>query len=127
MKLAKPRIDIGFATNNAEPCLDFWQNRIGLPFDYMQPIKRGHKQFRYDLLGSILKINRMFEPIVDRPPAGYRELLIAITGRRSIHDRFEHAIDLQDRAQQVVAKLLMSSLDRLHVVEREPYSVLPEI
>lgn len=77
MKLAKPHVDIGFATNNAEPCLVFWQNRIGLPFDYMQPIKRGHKQFRYDLLGSILKINRMFEPIADRPPAGYRELLIA--------------------------------------------------
>ena len=80
MKLAKPRIDIGFATNNAEPCLDFWQNRIGLPFDYMQPIKRGEKQFRHDLLGSILKINRMYEPIPDRPPSGYRELLIAREG-----------------------------------------------
>jgi catechol 2,3-dioxygenase-like lactoylglutathione lyase family enzyme len=80
MRLAKPHVDIGFATNNAEPCLEFWQNRIGLPFDYMQPIKRGHKQFRYDLLGSILKINRMYEPIADRPPAGYRELLIARDG-----------------------------------------------
>jgi len=80
MKLAKPRIDIGFATNNAEPCLEFWQNRIGLPFDYMQPIKRGHKQYRYDLRGSILKINRMYEPIPERSPSGYRELLIASEG-----------------------------------------------
>lgn len=80
MRLAKPRIDIGFATNNAEPCLEFWQNRIGLPFEYMQPIRRGHKQFRYDLLGSILKINRMYERVPDRPPSGYRELLIAREG-----------------------------------------------
>jgi len=80
MKLAKPRIDIGFATNNAEPCLEFWQKRIGLPFEYMQPIRRGEKQFRHDLRGSILKINRMYEPIPDRPPSGYRELLIARDG-----------------------------------------------
>jgi lactoylglutathione lyase len=84
MRLAKPHVDIGFATNDAEPCLDFWQNRIGLPFDYMQPIKRGHRQFRYDLLGSILKINRMYEPIPERPPSGYRELLIARDGLTSV-------------------------------------------
>jgi hypothetical protein len=34
MKLAKPRIDIGFATNNAPAALAFWQNEIGLPFDH---------------------------------------------------------------------------------------------
>ena len=38
MKLAKPRIDIGFATNNASAALAFWQNEIGLPFDHTQPI-----------------------------------------------------------------------------------------
>src|SRR5439155_13219011 len=57
MKLAKPRIDIGFATNNAPAALAFWQNRIGLPFDHTQPIRRGLKQHRHDLCGSILKIN----------------------------------------------------------------------
>ena len=41
MNLAKPRIDIGFATNNAPAALAFWQNEIGLPFDYTQPIRRG--------------------------------------------------------------------------------------
>jgi len=44
MKLAKPRIDIGFATNNAPAALAFWQNEIGLPFDYTQPIRRGYKR-----------------------------------------------------------------------------------
>lgn len=77
MKLAKPRIDIGFATNDAPPCLAFWQNEIGLPFEYTQPIRRGYKQHRHDLLGSILKINQRYEPIPDAPPSGYRELLIA--------------------------------------------------
>ena len=80
MNLAKPRIDIGFSTNQAEAPLAFWQNEIGLPFDYTQPVKRGHKQHRHDLCGSILKINKLFEPIPDHPPSGYRELLIAREG-----------------------------------------------
>lgn len=80
MKLAKPRIDIGFATNNAPPVLAFWQNEIGLPFDHTQPIRRGHKQHRYDLRGSVLKINQMYEALPDNPPSGYRELLIAREG-----------------------------------------------
>jgi lactoylglutathione lyase len=47
MKLAKPRIDIGFATNDAPAALAFWQNEIGLPFDHTQPIRRGYKQHRF--------------------------------------------------------------------------------
>jgi hypothetical protein len=80
MKLAKPRIDIGFATNNAPAALAFWQNEIGLPFDHTQPIRRGYKQHRHDLCGSILKINQVYEPLPDNPPSGYRELLIARDG-----------------------------------------------
>ncbi|QWG13119.1 VOC family protein [Bradyrhizobium sediminis] len=80
MNLAKPRIDIGFATNNAPAALAFWQNEIGLPFEYTQPIRRGYKQHRHDLCGSILKINQVYEPIPDNPPSGYRELLIARDG-----------------------------------------------
>ena len=77
MKLAKPRIDIGFATNDAPAALAFWQNEIGLPFDYTQPIRRGYKQHRHDLRGSVLKINQVHEPLPVHPPSGYRELLIA--------------------------------------------------
>jgi lactoylglutathione lyase len=77
MKLAKPRIDIGFATNHAPAALAFWQNEIGLPFDHTQPIRRGYKQHRHDLCGSILKINQVYEPLPDNPPSGYLELLIA--------------------------------------------------
>ena len=80
MNLAKPRIDIGFATNDAPSALAFWQNRIGLPFDHTQPIRRGYKQHRHDLCGSILKINQVYDPLPDNPPSGYRELLIARDG-----------------------------------------------
>jgi lactoylglutathione lyase len=80
VKLAKPRIDIGFATNNALAALAFWQNEIGLPFDHTQPIRRGYKQHRHDLCGSVLKINQVYEPLPDNPPSGYRELLIARDG-----------------------------------------------
>ena len=60
--------------------LAFWQNEIGLPFDYTQPIRRGYKQHRHDLCGSILKINQVYDPLPDNPPSGYRELLIARDG-----------------------------------------------
>lgn len=89
MKLAKPRIDIGFATNAAPAALAFWQNEIGLPFDYTQPIRRGYKQHRHDLCGSILKINQVYETLPDNPPSGYLELLIArdgITAAQSMAD-----------------------------------------
>jgi hypothetical protein len=68
MNLAKPRIDIGFATNHAPAALAFWQNEIGLPFDHTQPIRRGYKQHRHDLCGSILKINQVYETLPDNPP-----------------------------------------------------------
>ncbi len=80
MQLAKPRIDIGFSTNNAAPTLAFWQNEIGLPFEGVLPVRRGQNQHRHDLLGSVLKINEREAPIPDMPLAGYRELLIARDG-----------------------------------------------
>ena len=43
MNLAKPRIHIGFATNDAPAALALWQNQIDLPFDHTQPIRRGYK------------------------------------------------------------------------------------
>lgn len=80
MKLAKPRIDIGFPTNNAKAVLAFWQNEIGLPFEGVLPVRKGQNQHRHDLLGSVLKVNELEAPIPDKPRAGYRELLIARDG-----------------------------------------------
>ena len=80
MKLAKPRIDIGLRTNNVQPLLNFWQKEIGVPFDHLLPVRKGQNQHRHDLLGSVLKINELAEPIPDTPPSGYHELLIAREG-----------------------------------------------
>jgi lactoylglutathione lyase len=77
MDLAKPRIDIGLRTDDVAPLLAFWQSTIGLPFDHLLPMRKGQKQHRHDLLGSVLKINEIPDPIPERPPSGYRELLIA--------------------------------------------------
>lgn len=80
MDLAKPRVDIGLATNNLQPMLDFWQKEAGVPFDHLLPIRRGQDQHRHDLLGSVLKINHHQAEVPDNPPSGYRELLIARPG-----------------------------------------------
>lgn len=77
MKLAKPRFDIGLATNNLEGMLDFWQKEVGVPLDHVLKVRRGQNQHRHDLMGSVLKINHFEEAVPDAPPAGYQELLIA--------------------------------------------------
>src|SRR4029079_10059381 len=77
MKLAKPRIDIGFATNDAPAALRFWQNEIGLPFDHTQRIRRGYIEHGPAVCGCILKIIEVYEALPGNPPSGYLELLIA--------------------------------------------------
>lgn len=80
MDLAKPRVDIGFATADLAPVLSFWQGEIGVPFDHVLPIRKGHDQHRHDLMGSVLKINHVAVPPPANPPSGYRELLVARPG-----------------------------------------------
>lgn len=80
MNLAKPQVDIGLATNDIDPMLAFWQGEAGVPFDHLLKVRKGHNQHRHDLLGSVLKINHQEAPIVDAPPGGYRELIVAREG-----------------------------------------------
>lgn len=80
MELAKPRVDIGLATNAIEPMLAFWQGEAGVPFDHLLPIRKGQDQHRHDANGSVLKINHRADPIPEAPPSGYVELLIAREG-----------------------------------------------
>ncbi len=83
MQLAKPRFDIGLATNNLEPMLRFWQGEVGAVFDHILPIRPGMAQHRHDLMGSVLKINHLDAPLPPNPPSGYVELLIARDGLAS--------------------------------------------
>lgn len=80
MELAKPRIDVGLFTNQLEPMLAFWQQQVGLPFDHMIGIGGGVRQHRHDMLGSVLKLNHVRDPLAPVAPSGYRELLIAREG-----------------------------------------------
>jgi lactoylglutathione lyase len=108
VKLAKPRIDIGFSTNNAKPALGFWQNEIGLPFDHALKVRRGHLQHRHDLQGSILKINELEGPIPDRPSSGYVDLLIArddIAAPKPLTDPDGNRVTLVPRGTYGVARI----------------------
>ena len=80
MKLAKPKFDIGLATNHLGPMLAFWQTEVDLLFDHLLKVRRGMDQHRHDLMGSVLKINHLADPLPQTPPSGYRELLIAREG-----------------------------------------------
>ena len=84
MKLAKPRIDIGLATNNLTPMLAFWQGAAGAAFDHVLQIRPGHDQHRHDINGSVLKVNHPSVTLPDAPPSGYRELLIAKPGLETV-------------------------------------------
>lgn len=77
MKLAKQQVDIGLATNDVEPVVAFWQDKVGAKFDHVLPIRRGQDQHRHDLDGTVLKINHHQAPLPDRPASGYFELLVA--------------------------------------------------
>lgn len=77
MKLAKPHIDIGLATNRLEEMQAFYQDELGVPFDHMLPVREGLRQYRHDLMGSVLKINHQKDGTPETPPSGYRTLLIA--------------------------------------------------
>jgi catechol 2,3-dioxygenase-like lactoylglutathione lyase family enzyme len=77
LKLAKPQVDIGLATNNLEPMLAFWQGTVGLKLDHVLPVRRGQKQHRHDAAGSVVKINHHVEPLPEALPSGYRELILA--------------------------------------------------
>ena len=63
--------------------LAFWQTEIGVPFDHLLTVRRGLDQHRHDLLGSVLKINHAAEPLAEKEPTGYRELIIAREGMTS--------------------------------------------
>ena len=80
MQLAKPRLDIGLATNDLAPMLAFWQGEAGIAFDQLLPIRKGQDQHRHDVNGSVLKINHHEAPLPEAPPAGYRELVVARDG-----------------------------------------------
>lgn len=118
MQLAKPRFDIGLATNDLEPMLAFWQGEAGIPFDHLLPIRRGQNQHRHDMLGSVLKINHHEAPLPDTPPSGYLELLVAregLTAPKPLSDPEGNRVTLvppgHDGVTQIGVRLGVRDLD----------------
>lgn len=80
MKLAKNALDVGLFTNQRNAMLEFWQQRVGLPFDELLPTGRGAHQLRHRIGDSILKINHLRDALEPAPASGYRRLTIARPG-----------------------------------------------
>ena len=77
MELAKDCLDIGIFTNNLDAMRAFYGERIKLPYEEMLPVGGGVRQYRYGLLGSVLKINHSRDALPARVLGGYSRLIIA--------------------------------------------------
>ena len=77
MELAKQFIDVGIFTNQIDEMRAFYGERIRLPYEELLPVGGGVRQYRYGLLGSVLKINHTRNPLAPRIAGGYRMLSIS--------------------------------------------------
>ncbi len=77
MELAKRFVDVGLFTNRLDDMRAFYGDKVRLPYEELLPLGSGMRQYRYGLLGSVLKINASRDPIPARRPGGYRRLTIA--------------------------------------------------
>lgn len=108
MDLAKPRIDVGLATNGLEPMLAFWQGEAGLAFDHLLKVRRGQNQHRHDANGSVVKINHHADPLPDTPPSGYVELIVArpgLTAPRALTDPDGNRVRLSPPGEEGVGQI----------------------
>lgn len=77
MELAKRFVDVGVFTNRLDEMRAFYGERIRLPYEELLPVGGGVRQYRYGLLGSVLKINDSRDPLSPRIAGGYRKLSIS--------------------------------------------------
>jgi len=77
MELAKRFVDVGIFTNRLDEMRAFYAEQIRLPYEELLPVGGGVRQYRYGLLGSVLKINHSRDPLPPRIAGGYRMLSIS--------------------------------------------------
>jgi predicted enzyme related to lactoylglutathione lyase len=77
MELATQGIEVGIFTNRIDEMRAFYGERLRLPFETMLPLGPGMNQYRYAMLGSILKLNHATDPLPPRRPGGYKKLTIS--------------------------------------------------
>lgn len=81
MKLAKDRLDVGLMTDDPE-MIDFMATAVGLGSPELLRVSRGLLQHRFDVDGSVVKVNLVERLDTDRR-SGYRGIVIAEAGRTS--------------------------------------------
>ncbi|MEZ5595910.1 MAG: hypothetical protein R3E84_05885 [Pseudomonadales bacterium] len=86
MQLAKPAIDVGLFTNQADDMLDFWQNTAHIAFSELLPLGNGLRQHRHAISASVFKLNQAREPLPETPPSGIRHLTIATAATAVVRD-----------------------------------------
>jgi len=77
MELAKRCVDVGLFTNQLDEMRAFYGERVRLPYQELLPVGRGVQQHRYGLLGSVLKVNHLRDPLGPRIAGGYTKISIA--------------------------------------------------
>src|SRR5258708_27172189 len=77
MELAKRFVDVGIFTTGLDERRAFYGERIGLPYEELLPVGGGVRQYRYGLLGSVIKINPSRDLLPPRIAGGYRMLSIS--------------------------------------------------
>lgn len=74
-RFAKDRLDIGLMTDDPA-MLDFVRDDVGLGSPEILRVNRATTQHRFDLRGSVIKIN-IVDGLETDARTGYRELLVA--------------------------------------------------
>jgi lactoylglutathione lyase len=107
MELAKRFLDVGVFTNRIDEMRAFYGERIGLPFGELLPVGAGVRQYRYGLLGSVLKLNHIRESLPPRTPGGYQR--VAISDLRvapsTLRDPDGNEIELVARGERGIAQI----------------------
>lgn len=81
MRLAKHHLDIGLFTEEIEDQREFWGSTVGLRFDHELDFLPGLTQYRYDVHGSVVKVNQSAAALPDKRASGFSELAIARDGQ----------------------------------------------
>jgi len=74
--LAKDCLDVALFTDRREVPA-FWRDEAGLVLDEILPVRRGHDQYRFDLNGSVLKVNVIERGLPDTGASTITEVVVA--------------------------------------------------
>lgn len=78
MQLAKAFYDVGLFSNQSAAQKQFWQERVGLPFDHSLKLGGGVLQHRHQAGDAVLKLNDARDPLPKAERNSIDELLVAI-------------------------------------------------